>query len=132
MDTGIVDAIYTYVTTRLDLYAPVYIDGLGEEVECLAMVHDPSVDNSTIYMDGSSEGVQTVSYLARSKNKAIAIDALQQIRALFNANRQTDIGEGYTIEDNRVMTLPSWIQTTEDGQATYGLSVNYTYSKEII
>lgn len=119
-----------YIDDRIELYGPFTIDGFVEESECLTAIHDPSTDNTIVYMDGSSEGNQVIAFLARSKTKSTALSALGDIRDLFNLERFPPVGGGYKIERAEVVTLPAFVSTADTGESVYTFAVNFMYSKE--
>lgn len=123
---NITSDVRAYVNTNLpSLYASVGLDSFGSTVEAIIARSDPSEAVVKEFIDGSTTGVQTISFYARSKAPATAIAALDAIRALLDQPEITLSGVLCIKVMPRV--LPSLVSNEDTGASIYVLTVDVSF-----
>lgn len=123
---NIVNDVRAYVAAQLPgLYAVPGIDTFGAAVEAIIVRGDPSSAVETEYIDGSTTGVQSLSFYARSKTPGTAVAALDSIRALLDQPEVTLTA----VLCIKVMprALPTLVSKEETGESVYVMTVDVSF-----
>ena len=123
---NIVSDVRAYVAAQIPgLYATLGMDNFGAAVESIMVRGDPSTAVVTEYIDGSTTGVQSLSFYARSKTPATAVAALDSIRALLDQPEITLTA----VLCIKVMprALPALVSKEETGESVYVMTVDVSF-----
>lgn len=124
---NITNDVKTYVTTNMtNPYAAMTIDNFGVAMEALMIRGDPSQATVVEYIDGSTNGTQSVSFYARSKNPATALAALDDIRVLLDQPEIT-LTNALCIKVYP-RTLPAFVSKEATGESIYTFTVDVEYN----
>lgn len=119
--------IKTWVKANVQLYGDITADNFGAVVESLMVRGDPSSAKETTYIDGSAAGVQNLSFYARSKTPATAINALDTISNAIDM-REIAVTGALTITCKQV-TSPAFVSKEDSGESIYVFTATVEYFK---
>lgn len=123
---NITSDVRTYVMTNLPaLYATMTMDSFGVAPEALMVRADPSSATQTEYIDGSTTGVQALSFYARSKAPGTAIAALDSIRDLLD-KPEIALTSVLCVKVTP-RALPALVGKEETGESIYTMTVDIEF-----
>jgi hypothetical protein len=122
---NIVKETNDFLLTKITPFSDIFTDAFLPGSDGLICRHDPSTAKVTQYIDGTSSGLQNISYYAKSKNGRIAREQLDEIiNALDLQHYEISDGIFITVE---VLTNPMFVQKYETGEYVYTCSLKIEF-----
>lgn len=117
----------TFLRSKTTPYANIYQDFFQPDSDGIMCRHDPSTAKETKYLDGSSVGVQNISYYARSRDGQKAREQLDTFLSVLDL-QEYEITTGLFITVEAV-TNTAFVSKMDSGEFVYTCSLKIEYER---